>query len=89
LTPLIGNVVTTDISSPQPYDPSRIFYEPIPMDFLYTNETKPQIVMTMDGLPAACGSLLCDYNYIPPIPQIIDFSLSGTTLTIDGTAFPL
>jgi len=39
--PLVGNEVSFNLGTPNEYDPSKIFYEPIPYDFLYTNETKP------------------------------------------------
>lgn len=86
--PLVGNEVSFDLSTPNPYDPSKLFYEPIPYDFLYTNETKPQIKVTVDGLEAVCASLLCDYNYVPVVATIDDFSLSGNVLTITGTSLP-
>jgi hypothetical protein len=39
--PLIGNNVTISLMTVIPYNPSRIFYEPVPFEFLYTNETTP------------------------------------------------
>lgn len=70
-----------------PYGQS-IFYEPIPFEFLYTNEEDPQVIVSVDGIEAACDSLACNYNYVASTSSITDFSLSGTTLTITGTALP-
>ena len=71
-----------------PYDPSKLFYEPVPFDFLYTVESTPQVIVTVDGVEAVCASLNCNYNYVAPIAQITSFSYSGTTLTITGTDIP-
>jgi hypothetical protein len=43
-----------------------LFYEPIPFDFLYTNETSPQVIVHVDGIEAVCDSLNCNYEYIAP-----------------------
>jgi hypothetical protein len=61
-------------------------YEPVPFEFLYTNESAPQIIVTVDGIEAVCDSLSCNYNYEVPTASITDFSRSGTTLTITGTS---
>jgi hypothetical protein len=49
-----------------PYTPTTLFYEPIPYEFLYTPELKPQVIVSVDGLEAACDSLNCGYTYIQP-----------------------
>jgi hypothetical protein len=81
--------VTFDMQTTTPYDPTRLFYEPIPYDFLYTNETKPQIMVKSDGLEAVCSSLLCDYNYLGATATVDDFTLrADNTLRIVGTGLP-
>jgi len=65
-----------------------LFYEPVPFDFLYTAETQPQVIVSVDGVEAVCASLNCNYNYVAPTAQITGFSYSGTTLTITGTDIP-
>ncbi len=71
-----------------PYDPTKLFYEPVPFDFLYTVETKPQVIVTVDGVEAVCTSLNCSYDYVTPAAEITGFSYTGTTLTITGTNIP-
>jgi len=39
-------------------------FEPIPMEMLYTSATRPQILVEVDGVSAACANLNCDYLYI-------------------------
>ena len=71
---------------------SSIFYEPMPFEYLYTNESSPQIIVSVDGIEAVCDSLQCNYNYISPTAQITSFSLSTQTngaslLTMNGLGF--
>ena len=88
-SPVIGRNVTALNMSPIPYNPSRIFYEPVPFEFLSTNEVTPQLIVSVGGLEAICSSLSCGYSYIPPTAQITGFSLIGNSLTITGTLFPI
>jgi len=55
---------------------------------LYTNEANPQVIVTVDSLPALCVSLACDYTYINPTGIITGQSVSGNTVTVDGTSLP-
>jgi hypothetical protein len=71
-----------------PYGFNNIFYEPIPFEFLYTNETTPQVIVSVDGIPAVCGSLECGFTYVQPTAMINTYTLSGTTLTINGVSLP-
>ncbi len=87
--PLTGSNVTVDASTPIPYNSKRIFYEPVPFDFLYTHETSPQILVKVDGLDAICQPLNCSFNYIYPEGAVTGFTLSGTTLTVTGVSLPV
>ena len=49
----------------------HLLWEAIPLDWLYTEATKPQVLVTIDGLPALCANLNCDYMY----------TLSGGSIT--------
>lgn len=82
--PVTGDQLNITSSTSTPYNPSRIFYEPVPFEFLHTAETTPQVMVTVDGLPAVCASLNCGYTYVAPTALITSFSHSGTTLTING-----
>lgn len=67
----------------------NLFYEPIPFEFLFYAETKPSIKVSVDGLPAVCaGNLDCTFTYQQASSLITSFSLSGTTLTINGNNLP-
>jgi hypothetical protein len=68
-----------------PYSSSNLFYEPLPYEFLFTNETQPQVLVSVDGLEAVCASLKCGYTYIQPTSSISSFSLSNGKLTIKVT----
>lgn len=67
---------------------SNLFFEPIPMEMLYTSETLPQVLVTIDDLPAACANVDCDYEYVTTTSEITGFSVSGTSVTITGTDLP-
>lgn len=82
--PLIGNQVQFNSTTFLQWDPKTLFYEPLPYDFLYTNETSPQVIMNVDGVEVACHTLNCSYNYVVPTAKITSFSHSGNTLTIIG-----
>lgn len=62
-------------------------YEPLPFEFLYTNESEPQVLMTVNGVEVACTNLDCNYNYVAPEAQITGLEYTGTTLTITGENF--
>ena len=66
-----------------------MFYEPIPFEWLFTAETTPQVLVTVDDtLPAVCSSWSCGYTYQVATALITGFSLNGLTLTIDGSNLP-
>jgi len=41
LKPLTGNNITLNSITWIPYDPTRLFYEPVPFEFMYTMENQP------------------------------------------------
>ncbi len=59
-----GNEPSVNQTTWIPWNPSRIFYEPVPFEFLHTEESSPQVIVSIDGIEAVCHSLKCDYNYI-------------------------
>ena len=66
-------------------NPKRIFYEPVPYEFLYTNEDKPQLSVSVGSLEAVCPALNCSYSYVTPVPAITGYSYVSGVLTITGT----
>lgn len=57
---------------------------------LKTYETKPQLIVSVDGLPAACHNLTCDFTYIDPVGEISSFTFDEPSgkVVITGTNLP-
>jgi hypothetical protein len=55
-----------------------------------TYETKPQMMVSVDGLPAVCHNLNCDYTYTTPTAQVTSFTFdeASKVLTLTGTGLP-
>ena len=65
-----------------------LWFEPVPLEMLYTPAEEPQVRVKVNGLPAVCPSNNCGYSYIEAGEQSISaISLSGTALTIEGSEF--
>lgn len=59
------------------------WYETIPVNFLRTSNTAPQVTVTTNGLTSNCPAFNCDYNILSTgVPSISSISYSGTTLTV-------
>ena len=86
--PLVGNDVTINQETVVPFG-NTLFYEAIPFEWLYTAEQKPQVLVTVDDLPAVCATLDCGYTYVAASALVTDFSLTGLTLTINGNNLPV
>ena len=67
---------------------SSLFFEPIPMDWLYTSVTDPQVNVVVDTLDAACANVDCNYNYAAATASITSQAVSGLAVTIGGTSLP-
>lgn len=69
---------------------TNIFYEAIPFEMIHTDEVLPQVKVSVNGLPAVCKNLTCDFSYIESSYEITAFSLddSEQTLTIEGVSLP-
>jgi hypothetical protein len=67
-------------------NPKRIFYEPVPYEFLYTNEDKPQLSVSVGSLEAVCPALNCSYSYVTPVPAITGYSYATATGTLTITS---
>jgi hypothetical protein len=57
---------------------------------LKTYETKPQVIVNVNDLPAVCKNLTCDFTYTTPVGEITAFNYDTTSkvVVITGTAFP-
>lgn len=83
--PLKDNKGTLSSTTLVPFS-GNLFFEPIPFEYLYYQETKPSLQVTVDGLPAVCASstLDCTFTYQQATALVTSLSLSGLTLTING-----
>jgi len=87
--PLKGDLITIKSETIVPYN-TNLFYEPIPFEFLKTYETKPQLIVEVDGLPAVCHNLTCDFTYTESVGEVTAFTFDTTSklLTVTGTNLP-
>jgi len=67
---------------------SNLFFEPIPMEMLFTPVTKPQILVTIDDLEAVCANVDCNYEYVVASSEITAFTVTDLDVTITGTDLP-
>ena len=74
--PIKGNKPTFISEVIRPYGESLMF-EPVGLEFLYTDAQSPQVLVTVDDLPALCVNLNCDYAYVEP----------GATTIITGQSY--
>ena len=89
VTPLTGDNITYSSTTPIPYS-TNLFYEPIPFEFLKTYETKPQLLVEVDGLPVVCHNLTCDFTYTQPVGEVTSFTFDAPSkkLVLTGTNLP-
>jgi len=64
--PLQGDNILLTWETVTPYS-TNLWYEPVPFEMLKTYETKPQIIVSVDGQPAVCHGLNCDYTYVAAV----------------------
>jgi hypothetical protein len=87
ITSLTGSNIAFKNETLQNYGDTLMF-EPVPMEMLYTSVTRPQILVEVDGVPAACVNLNCDYLYTSSSAIVTGMSLSGNNLTVTGSNLP-
>jgi len=88
-TPLTGDNVAVAFSTPSPYG-TNLFYAPVPFEFLKTYEEKPQVLVSVDGEPAVCHNMTCDFTYVEAAGEVTAATFDPITkkLVITGTALP-
>lgn len=66
-------------------------FEPVGMEFLYTDATSPQVLVNIDGLPAVCPNLNCDFAYVQATALITNqaYDINSKVLTVTGTSLPI
>jgi len=68
----------------------NLWYEPVPFEMIKTYETEPQVIVTVNDMPAVCKNLTCDFTYTASVGEITAFTYDTATkvVVITGTAFP-
>jgi len=88
--PLTGDNITFTNSTVQPYG-TNLFYKTIPFEYLKTFEDRPQLIVSVNDLPAVCHNLNCNYTYVEPTGmKVTSFTYATDTrvLTLVGTDLP-
>lgn len=62
-SPLTGDTPTPVSETVRNYG-TGLMFEPVGLEFLYSDATSPQVRIDIDGLPAVCPGLNCDYAYV-------------------------
>lgn len=65
-------------------------YDVIPFEMLKTFDTEEQLIVTVNGDPAACHNMTCTISYIAPTSTVTGFTYdtSSKVLSITGTDLP-
>jgi hypothetical protein len=64
---------------------TNLWFEPVPLEMLYTPAQKPQVLVTVNGIPAVCPARNCDYSYIEGgSGKVTDVQLQGENLKIEA-----
>ena len=67
----------------------NLMFEPVPLEFLYSDAQKPQVLISVNGIDGVCPEFNCDYAYFEPTGLITGQTLSnGVDLVIVGTNLP-
>jgi hypothetical protein len=74
--PLVGKSISKKQSEVRPYGES-LSWDVIPGELFYTREALPQVIVSVDGLPALCTGLACDYTYLVGDALITSFSIAN------------
>jgi hypothetical protein len=88
-TPLTGTNITY-LNATIIEKSHNLFWEPIPFELLKTYETEPQVIISVDGLPAVCHSMDCGFKFVEAIGAMTTFTFDEATfeLVITGVALP-
>lgn len=67
---------------------TNLFFDPIPMEMLYTAVTQPKVSVSVNGLSGLCTGLNCGYAYVAQTAEITGQALSALDVVISGTNLP-
>jgi hypothetical protein len=67
----------------------NLMFEPVPLEMLYHDATKPQVLVKINGFEAICPTFNCDYLYKAATSEITAQALANEKeITITGTSLP-
>ena len=65
-------------------------FEPVPLEMLYHDATKPQVLVKVDGIEGLCPNFNCDYLYKTAPSEITAQSIAdNVNISITGTSLPV
>ena len=82
--PLVGKDVQSTGTIVRHYGRALV-WPVIPGEYFYTVETEPQVKVEVEGMPALCTGMACNFAYSESTSVIQAFTREGTALTIRGT----
>ena len=86
--PIVGNNVVFNASTMREYG-QNLMFEPVPLEFIYADAQKPQVMISVNGVVGVCPEFNCDYLYIDTDSEIQTQTLTnGVDLTITGVGLP-
>jgi len=75
-------------TTPREYG-KNLMFEPVPLEMLYHDAAKPQVLVKVNKIDGLCPSFNCDYVYGTAPSEITAQALvNGKEITITGTALP-
>ena len=75
-TSIVGNEVASAGSIVRPYG-RTLRWPVIPGEYFYTVESEPQVKVDVEGMPALCTGMACNYLYAEGSSLITGFSISS------------
>jgi len=83
-----GKSITFKQSTSRPYG-QNLMFEPVPLEMLYHDAAKPQVLVKIKGIEGLCPGFNCDYLYKAAPSEITAQALANEKeLTITGTSLP-
>ena len=83
-----GKTIAYKNTTPRPYG-ENIMFEPVPLEMLYHDADKPQVMVKVKGLEGICSGFNCDFEYKAATSEITAQALANDKeITITGTGLP-
>lgn len=83
-----GATLTYDSKTTRSYG-KNLMFEPVPLEMLYHDAEKPQVMVKVKGIEGLCPGFNCDYEYEAATSSITAQALANKKeLTITGTGLP-